>query len=56
MTHGGSFCLIGKSQTTTWNYDLYGPVSNKVDAAGNVMLVCKHPAERLYPHETTAQS
>jgi YD repeat-containing protein len=29
----------GKSQTTTWHYDQYGRVTNKVDAAANVLLV-----------------
>ena len=28
----------GKSQTTTWTYDIYGRMSNKVDAASNEIL------------------
>jgi RHS repeat-associated protein len=38
----------GKSQTTTWTYDLYGNVSNKVDAAANLLFIYKYdPDNRL---------
>lgn len=34
----------GKNQTTTWNFDLYGRVSNKVDQASTVILVYAYDA------------
>ena len=38
----------GKNQTTRWNYDQYGRVTNKVDAASNLIFVYKYdPLDRL---------
>jgi len=38
----------GKNQTTLWNYDAYGRVTNKVDAAANVLFVYQYdPNDRL---------
>jgi RHS repeat-associated protein len=38
----------GKNQTTTWTYDAYGNVSNKVDAANNLIFIYKYdPDNRL---------
>jgi RHS repeat-associated protein len=38
----------GKNQTTTWNYEIFGMVSNKVDAASNVILIYHYDGnERL---------
>jgi YD repeat-containing protein len=34
----------GKGQTTLWNYDIYGRVSNKVDQASAVILVYAYDA------------
>jgi YD repeat-containing protein len=35
----------GKSQTTTWGYDSFGRVTNKVDAASNPVLVYQYDAD-----------
>jgi RHS repeat-associated protein len=32
----------GKNQTTSWSYDFYGRVTNKVDAASNLLLVYQY--------------
>ena len=38
----------GKNQTTTWGYDSFGRVTNKVDAASNLILVYNYdPNSRL---------
>jgi RHS repeat-associated protein len=38
----------GKSQTTTWGYDNYGRVTNKVDAASNLLFLYQYdPDNRL---------
>ncbi len=38
----------GKSQTTTWGYDSFGRVTNKLDAASNLLFVYKYdPDNRL---------
>jgi RHS repeat-associated protein len=45
---GASDLLIltdGKSQTTTWTYDLYGNVSNKLDAASNIVLAYQYDSD-----------
>ena len=36
----------GKSQVTTWNYDIYGDVSNKVDNDANTILVYHYDADQ----------
>jgi RHS repeat-associated protein len=45
-TYDGASDLLtltdGKNQTTTWTYDAYGNVSNKVDAASNLIFVYKY--------------
>ena len=35
----------GKSQTTRWNYDEYGRVTNKLDRAGTEVLRYKYDAD-----------
>jgi RHS repeat-associated protein len=35
----------GKNQTTTWHFDTFGMVSNKVDAAGNTIFTYKYDAD-----------
>jgi RHS repeat-associated protein len=35
----------GKNQTTTWGYDSFGRVTNKVDAASNPVLVYQYDAD-----------
>ena len=38
----------GKNQTTSWSYDFYGRVTNKVDAASNLLFVYQYdPLDRL---------
>jgi len=38
----------GKNQTTSWTYDSYGRVTNKVDAANNLLLTYQYdPLDRL---------
>lgn len=34
----------GKNQTTTWGYDSFGRVTNKVDAANNILFVYQYDA------------
>ena len=34
----------GKNQTTTWHYDVYGRVTNKLDAASNLIFVYSYDA------------
>lgn len=46
----------GKSQTTTWTYDVYGNTSNKVDAAGNLIFIYQYDADnRLTSRWTPAK-
>lgn len=46
----------GKNQTTTWGYDSYGRVTNKVDAANNLLFVYKYdPDNRLTNRWSTAK-
>jgi RHS repeat-associated protein len=46
----------GKSQTTKWNYDLYGRVSNKVDQTGTEILRYTYDAySRLLSRWSTAK-
>ena len=35
----------GKSQTTTWGYDMFGRATNKLDAASNLIFVYKYDAD-----------
>lgn len=35
----------GKSQTTTWGYDSFGRMTNKVDAAANLLFAYKYDAD-----------
>ena len=35
----------GKNQTTAWNYDAYGRVTNKLDAASNIILVYQYDTD-----------
>ncbi len=44
----------GKSQVTTWNYTIYGFVSNKVDAASNVILVYHYDADNRLTNRWSA--
>jgi RHS repeat-associated protein len=37
--------IDGKNQTNIWNYDSFGRVTNKLDAAGNIVLVYKYDAD-----------
>jgi len=38
----------GRGQRTSWNYDEYGRITNKVDAANNIILICRYdPNGRL---------
>ena len=36
--------LDGKNQATAWSYDAFGRVTNKVDAAGNVLFTYQYEA------------
>lgn len=46
----------GKNQPTTWGYDSYGRVTNKVDAANNLLFVYKYdPDNRLTNRWSTAK-
>lgn len=46
----------GKGQTTRWNYDGYGRVTNKLDQAGNVILQYAHdPDGRLVSRWSAAR-
>jgi len=46
----------GKNQATTWNYDMFGRVTNKVDAAGTVDFVYQYdPNDRLTNRWTPAK-
>jgi RHS repeat-associated protein len=46
----------GKNQTTTWNYDTYGRVTNKLDAANNVLFLYTYDADgRLQTRWTPAK-
>lgn len=44
----------GKNQTTTWGYDLYGRVTNKVDASSNVLFVYKYDANNRLTNRWSA--
>ncbi len=43
----------GKSQVTTWNYNRYGLVSNKVDAASNIIMVYLYDADNRLTNRWT---
>ncbi|HWW03186.1 MAG TPA: RHS repeat-associated core domain-containing protein [Candidatus Acidoferrum sp.] len=48
--------IDGKSQSTKWNYDQYGRVTNKVDAAGNTIFQYGYdPDDRLTNRLTLAK-
>ena len=44
----------GKKQVTTWNYDSYGRVTNKVDAANNILFTYKYDADNRLTNRTSA--
>src|SRR5207249_750260 len=47
----------GNGNPTTWNYDQFGRVTNKIDAASNVILVYKYDAnDRLTNRWTPAKT
>ena len=46
--------IDGKNQVTTWNYDSYGRVTNKVDAASNILFVYKYDADNRLTNRTCA--
>jgi YD repeat-containing protein len=45
----------GKSQTTTWHVDEYGRVTNKVDAAKNVILLYQYDQDSRLTNRWSAQ-
>jgi RHS repeat-associated protein len=57
VTYDGASDLLtltdGKHQTTTWNYDQYGNVTNKVDAAGNTAFAYKYDADNRLTNRWT---
>ena len=44
----------GKGQTTHWGYDDYGRVTNKVDAAGNLLFVYQYDADNRLTNRWSA--
>src|ERR1043166_9678855 len=44
----------GKSQTTSWNYDEYGRVTNKVDAAANIIFKYAYDGDNRLTNRWTA--
>jgi YD repeat-containing protein len=43
----------GKNQTTTWGFDSYGRVTNKVDAANNLIFVYQYDADNRLTNRWT---
>ena len=44
----------GNSDTTHWNYDAFGRVTNKVDAASNVLFIYKYDADNRLTNRWSA--